>query len=359
MATALPTFTAVELLVVAFRNYSPGHGRSYAQLEAFKGVVRVTIRSPTRWNIHPGQYINIWMPSLSVSSMFQTHPFVIASWTDSTPIEIVLLVEVRQGFTQTLFDHASNKNAQPEKWFLWHGRPHGLKVPLADFGSILMIATGFGIASQLPVLRAVIRGYNKCEVRARHMHLVWQLNSWGMAALQVRNGIKTDISLEDREFALDTLYKEWEADTHDGYIRHGSIDHHVTYLVQILKLSMYFIHGSKHDKTHESEHGRASYHGGTMSIPDILKEAVTIHPLTKSKDEQQGSTLVTGEQRSTHEKVEKANKCKVSADESTRDAVRSHIRAYVHRDVRLLEMEHQPDSSRGIWTSLWRQPKPV
>lgn len=42
-----------------------------------------------------------------------------------------------------------------------------------------MVATGFGIAAQLPFLKELIRGFNRSEVRTRNIHLVWRLNDLG------------------------------------------------------------------------------------------------------------------------------------------------------------------------------------
>lgn len=38
-----------------------------------------------------------------------------------------------------------------------------------------MIATGIGIAAQLPYLKELIWGFNYCNIRTRRIYLVWQL----------------------------------------------------------------------------------------------------------------------------------------------------------------------------------------
>ena len=45
-----------------------------------------------------------------------------------------------------------------------------------------MIASGFGIAAQLPLLKELIQGFNRAEVRTRDIHLVWQLQNLGLPA---------------------------------------------------------------------------------------------------------------------------------------------------------------------------------
>ena len=44
-----------------------------------------------------------------------------------------------------------------------------------DYEKILMVASGFGIAAQLPYLERLIRGNNTRQLRARRVDLVWQV----------------------------------------------------------------------------------------------------------------------------------------------------------------------------------------
>ena len=57
--------------------------------------------------------------------------------------------------------------------------PHRISTPVYAYESIIMIATGFGIAAQLPYVKQLIHGYNNCKARTRRVHLVWQLQSIG------------------------------------------------------------------------------------------------------------------------------------------------------------------------------------
>jgi hypothetical protein len=57
--------------------------------------------------------------------------------------------------------------------------PHGLSAPVGDYEAVLMIASGFVIASQLPYLKQLLYGYNACKTRNRRIRLVWQLETDG------------------------------------------------------------------------------------------------------------------------------------------------------------------------------------
>jgi NAD(P)H-flavin reductase len=46
---------------------------------------------------------------------------------------------------------------------------------MGGYKNILMVASGFGIAAQLPYLKRLIHGYNARQLCARRVHLVWQV----------------------------------------------------------------------------------------------------------------------------------------------------------------------------------------
>ena len=52
---------------------------------------------------------------------------------------------------------------------------------MGEYQNIVMVASGFGIAAQLPYLKQLIYGYNTREVRARRVHLIWQIQDIGKA----------------------------------------------------------------------------------------------------------------------------------------------------------------------------------
>jgi len=53
-----------------------------------------------------------------------------------------------------------------------------ISLPGKSFTTVLTVATGFGIAAQLPYLTKLIHGYHSCKARTRRVHL-WQLQRLG------------------------------------------------------------------------------------------------------------------------------------------------------------------------------------
>lgn len=196
LLTAAVTFSVSSLsqsIIVIARNYSPGQGCGRALVTRINDAVRIRIRVSRRLKVRAGQYLNIWMPTLDFRSTLQSHPFMIASWTECDPIYLELLIKPESSFTNRLLKNAV-KHFEPEQaqsaghdhlftkhetWVIWYSGPHGSPEPVGDYGSVLMIATGFGIAAQIPILQELVRGHSSCTVRTRRLHLVWQLDSWG------------------------------------------------------------------------------------------------------------------------------------------------------------------------------------
>jgi NAD(P)H-flavin reductase len=46
---------------------------------------------------------------------------------------------------------------------------------VSHYESILVIASGFGIAAAVPYLKKLIYGYNTCTSQVRRLHLVWKV----------------------------------------------------------------------------------------------------------------------------------------------------------------------------------------
>jgi len=188
----------------------------------------MSIDVPRPLNIKAGQYVNIWVPSVNFWSFVQSHPFTIASWTEGEGgTTLDLMIEPRKGFTQQLFACAEHYLESPKKFqdtgsdeenlpghakdyqdlleegvvevvqpkfgyksfkcepqasefrlALFSG-PHGVGIPVGEYGKVLMIAAGSGIVAQLPYLKELVCGFNNFQVRTREIRLVWQLQSFG------------------------------------------------------------------------------------------------------------------------------------------------------------------------------------
>lgn len=161
---------------VVFQNGVRDH-LSRAALTHDNGAVKVRLQLQKPLEFDPGTYINLWIPAVSFGSFLQSHPFMVTSWAPGKQHTIDLLIEPKRGLTRDLLyqakgDHAAN-------FLVLFSGPHGTSVAMDEYESILMVASGLGIATHLPYLKGLIYGYNSRRVQARRIHLVWQIRHKG------------------------------------------------------------------------------------------------------------------------------------------------------------------------------------
>lgn len=166
------------VLLAMYRNGFFCFGLPRADIMHSKGavLVRVVLSRPVR--VKAGQYICLWLfiPSTSFHSLIEYHPFVVASWSDAPLDTLDLLIEPCAGFTQHLLRRSQTRQDLCRALF---SGPHGNSVPVGNYEVVLMVASGYGIAAQLPYLKELLHGYNSRKARSRRIHLVWELRTIG------------------------------------------------------------------------------------------------------------------------------------------------------------------------------------
>ena len=174
----------LELLWISYRAFTFHRGLSRANIDVIRDTIRIKIQVPRRWNFRAGQYINIRLPGVGCRALLESHLFMIVSWAvdaSSTPklTTVHLLVEPRDRFTHRLLRYAKRSSEGTRHLVLYSG-PHGTPTSTKEYDTVLLIATGFGIAAVLPHLKELLDRDERCEVVTRRVHVVWQLKGEGM-----------------------------------------------------------------------------------------------------------------------------------------------------------------------------------
>lgn len=184
-AAGLFTITVIMQLVrFLFRNV----GRKSVRLSLVPrgNAVQVTLDIPRLWEIRAGERINLGVPRVGLLYWFQAHPFTIIWWEEGPaghPSSICLLFRPRSGFTRKLLDRA-----KPEtKYRAWIYGPYGSSTfanwgtsgRVGDYGQVFMVATGIGIAAQIPYVKELLNGCREGKVRTRKISLTWELDESG------------------------------------------------------------------------------------------------------------------------------------------------------------------------------------
>ena len=181
------TITGMVLLArIIFRNAALGKGSVQLALQRHGDVVQLTLELPRAWKVRAGERLMLGVPCVGLFYLFQSHPFTIVWWevdqTDQTVL-VSLLFRPRNGFTRRLVERVEiNKTCRA-----WVDGPFGpcsvhplgLSSEVGDYGHLLLVATGIGIAAQLPYIKEILEGYHSARVRTRRISLVWQLDRPG------------------------------------------------------------------------------------------------------------------------------------------------------------------------------------
>jgi predicted ferric reductase len=175
--------TAVHWILFAFRNFAFGRSFATAVVKRLSNrdpwdqslldpsnVLRVDIDVPRPWRVEAGQFVFLSIPKLGIFTGLRGHPFMICWWKrDLNGLKISLLVKSRAGFTAELDRHA-NKDL-----LAFIDGPYGGRHDFGNYGTVIMFATGIGIAGHVPYIKDLISGYNNCAVKTRRIRLVWEI----------------------------------------------------------------------------------------------------------------------------------------------------------------------------------------
>ncbi|KAL4926645.1 ferric reductase family protein [Aspergillus undulatus] len=208
---ALGTFGVnliVQLITLLYRNgLFTGRGApraivSFSVREARMAasvVAHIRLILPRPVKVEAGQYINLWMPSVSLWSWTQTHPLTVTSWSKCTQDTMELLVQPLYGLTATLLRYAPAAVQSSVSFLALFTGPHGTSEDVSQYGSIIVIASRYGIAAAIPYLKKMIYGYNTCTSQVRRLHLVWQVESIDemKPALTLLNNLLKDDTMDE------------------------------------------------------------------------------------------------------------------------------------------------------------------
>lgn len=145
-------------------------------------VIKIRVGLARPLEVKAGQYISLWMPSVSLWSWTQTHPFMVTSWSPGKQDTLELFVQTRRGFSADLHSWAAKEGSASFLAFV--SGLHGTSEPIGQYESVLAITSGFGIAGVISYLKQLIHGYNTSTSRVRRVHFVWQLRTLGTSISQ-------------------------------------------------------------------------------------------------------------------------------------------------------------------------------
>ncbi|KIM93505.1 hypothetical protein OIDMADRAFT_61439 [Oidiodendron maius Zn] len=183
----------LRLLTILTRNYIGKHAcraKIWTLSDAFQ--VHVTVTRP--WKYHAGQYIYLRLRRAGYGARLQSHPYFLSWWyVDSQGRDVVVLIVGRQrGFSRGLDNHSNgglvvgkekdgrlvlaSDAAEHGVTYKAHIEgPYGQALELDAYGTVILIATGSGIAGIFPFIKQLLAGYHRWDAKVRRLMLFWEV----------------------------------------------------------------------------------------------------------------------------------------------------------------------------------------
>ncbi|KAF7588663.1 hypothetical protein BBP40_005414 [Aspergillus hancockii] len=173
--------------------------------------LKIRVALPRPMHVKTGQYINLWISSVSFSSWLHSHPFMVMSWSAEKQDILELFVETRHGLTEKLRARAALEGTASFTAFV--SGPYGRSEPVGEYESVLAVASGFGIAGVVPYIKQLLYSYNTTTVRLRRVHLVWQVQTMdiAVAAEPLLNSLLDDDVLDNGYILEMSFYLEYKS----------------------------------------------------------------------------------------------------------------------------------------------------
>lgn len=132
------------------------------------------ITIPRTRAIHPGQYVQLWMPRTSFRAFFQLPVFYIAFWEDGpTQRTVRMVAEPRLGLTRKLYHDALQSPRKQPVTVLILG-PYGHPLGFHRFGTILFVVEDIGYFRALSYINKLVESSRKREVMVRKLEVIWK-----------------------------------------------------------------------------------------------------------------------------------------------------------------------------------------
>lgn len=172
-ACMLTTTWCFWLVRIIYRNLRIGSKLPRATVERDGKIMIMSITLPRSWNFKAGQHIKLCIPGLSWGSLLQWHPFAISSYElVNGNMVIHLMIRERKGFTAIL---ANKGNPDQEIVALIDG-PYGKQIQLRTYSTVLLFASGIGIAGILLYAQQTLEEYDAQRTSCRRIFLFWEID---------------------------------------------------------------------------------------------------------------------------------------------------------------------------------------
>lgn len=174
---AFAAFDFLRFARILYQNFTGKQAWVRAKAVERNGAVLLQLDLPRPWKIQPGEFIYLRCLSISLRSLLESHPFCITWWEEDENVSgqattIFLLINPQYGFTSRLL-HRSNHN-RPLRMAI--DGPFGNAVKTSKYGTVVLFATGIGIAALMSFIKATMDDHKAGRTLVRRMSLIWEID---------------------------------------------------------------------------------------------------------------------------------------------------------------------------------------
>jgi predicted ferric reductase len=170
-------------------------------------AVHMEVKLSRPWKPQAGQWFYICIPGVSFSAFMQSHPLYVSWWYhEDSPDHVkhkydedhvcdsncgddyaVFIIQKQRGFTRNLSSHTGGSFQNNSTMGAILEGPYGKELRLDSYGTVILFATGIGIAGQLPYIAQLLKGYGECKVKTRKIEVFWEVESECKSSCQCLN----------------------------------------------------------------------------------------------------------------------------------------------------------------------------
>lgn len=85
---------------------------------------------------------------------------------------LALLVKVQSGFSKRIHEQATS----PEPYLAWVDGPYGKPPDYGKYESIILVASGIGIAAHSLAIKDLLEDYKRGKIQTKSIWLYWQID---------------------------------------------------------------------------------------------------------------------------------------------------------------------------------------
>ncbi|KAF7589629.1 hypothetical protein BBP40_004002 [Aspergillus hancockii] len=169
--------SVASTLLLPFCKKRWGYAWPTLEIGTVQELLRLRINVPLHWNIHPGQYVQIWAPQIKLRYTLQFALFYVVFWEDAVDHRAlyILIRPQSSGLTANLYRSITLHQGKHRALVMG---PYGYQYDLSRFGTIVFVVEDVGFLRVLPYIRMLVQASQQRQAMVRKLEIFWQMEEF-------------------------------------------------------------------------------------------------------------------------------------------------------------------------------------